>query len=105
MIQKKIKEKSKIGVTEDVLSKDDKTRIVKDNQSHATDSGSPEIQVALLTERINMLVKHFSTHQKDFGSRTGLMKMVGQRKRLLDYIKKDDVSRYEKLIQKLGLRK
>jgi len=88
-----------------VLSKEDKTRIVKDNQSHPTDSGSPEIQVALLTERINLLVKHFSGHQKDFGYRTGLMKMVGQRKRLLEHIKKDDVARYEKLIQKLGLRK
>ncbi len=88
-----------------MLSKDDKTRIIKDNQSHPTDSGSPEIQVAILTERINLLVKHFSGHKKDFGSRTGLMKMVGQRKRLLEYIKKDDVGRYEKLIQKLGLRK
>ena len=88
-----------------MFSKEDKTRIIKDNQTHGADSGSPEIQVALLTERINLLVKHFSGHQKDFGSRTGLMKMVGQRKRLLEYIKKNDVSRYEKLIQKLGLRK
>ena len=88
-----------------MLSKETKTRIIKDNQAHASDSGSPEIQVALLTERINLLVKHFSTHQKDFGSRTGLMKMVGQRKRLLDYIKKNDAARYEKLIQKLGIRK
>lgn len=88
-----------------MLSKEDKTRIIKDHQSHATDSGSPEVQVALLTERINLLVKHFSGHQKDFGSRSGLMKMVGQRKRLLEHIKKIDVVRYEKLIQKLGLRK
>ncbi len=88
-----------------MLSKEDKTRLIKENQSHATDSGSPEIQVALLTERINLLVKHFASHKKDFGSRTGLMKLVGQRKRLLEYIKKDDVGRYEKLIQKLGLRK
>jgi len=88
-----------------VLSKEDKTRIMKDNQVHATDSGSPEIQVALITERINLLVKHFSGHQKDFGSRPGLMKLVGQRKRLLVYIKKQDFARYEKLIQKLGLRK
>jgi small subunit ribosomal protein S15 len=88
-----------------VLSKEDKTRVIKDNRAHPTDSGSPEIQVALLTERINLLVKHFATHQKDFGSRMGLMKMVGQRKRLLDYIKKNDAGRYEKLIQKLGLRK
>jgi small subunit ribosomal protein S15 len=88
-----------------VFSKEDKTRIIKDNQSHATDSGSPEIQVALLTERINLLVKHFSGHQKDFGSRTGLMRLVGQRKRILEYLKKKDFARYEKLIQKLGLRK
>jgi small subunit ribosomal protein S15 len=88
-----------------VLSKEDKSRIIKDHQAHATDSGSPEIQVALLTERINLLVKHFDAHKKDFHSRTGLMKLVGQRKRLLEYIKKNDVGRYEKLIQKLGLRK
>ena len=88
-----------------MLSKEDKTRIIKDNQGHSTDSGSPDIQVALITERINLLVKHFSSHKKDFGSRSGLMKLVGQRKRLLEYIKRKDVSRYEKLIQKLGLRK
>jgi small subunit ribosomal protein S15 len=88
-----------------VLSKEEKTRIIKDNQFNSSDSGSPEVQVALLTERINLLIKHFSQHQKDFGSRTGLMKMVGQRKRLLEYLKKKDASRYEKLIQKLGLRK
>lgn len=88
-----------------MLSKEHKTKIVKDNQAHAQDSGSPEVQVALLTERINLLIKHFGTHKKDHHSRTGLMKMVGQRKRLLEYIKKKDVSRYERLIQKLGLRK
>ena len=88
-----------------MLSKEHKTKIVKENQAHAQDSGSPEIQVALLTERINLLIKHFGTHKKDHHSRTGLMKMVGQRKRLLEYIKKKDVSRYERLIQKLGLRK
>jgi small subunit ribosomal protein S15 len=88
-----------------VLRKEEKTRIVKDNQAHPTDSGSPEIQVALLTERINTLVAHFATHKKDFGSRAGLLKMVGQRKRLLEYIKKQDPARYEKLIRKLGLRK
>jgi small subunit ribosomal protein S15 len=88
-----------------VISKEQKTKIVKENQAHPTDSGSPEIQVALLTERINLLVKHFGSHKKDFHSKTGLMKQVGQRKRLLEYIKKKDVGRYEKLIQKLGLRK
>ncbi len=88
-----------------MLSKEVKTKIVKDNQAHPKDSGSPEIQIALLTERINMLIGHFSTHKKDHHSRTGLMKLVGQRKRLLEYLKKKDVSRYENLIQKLGLRK
>lgn len=88
-----------------MISKEQKTKIVKDNQAHPTDSGSPEIQVALLTERINLLVKHFGDHKKDFHSRAGLMKLVGQRKRLLEYIKKNDVSRYETLIKKLGLRK
>ncbi|MBP7707467.1 MAG: 30S ribosomal protein S15 [Candidatus Aminicenantes bacterium] len=88
-----------------MISKEHKTKIVKENQAHPTDSGSPEVQVALLTERINLLVKHFGDHKKDFHSRAGLMKLVGQRKRLLEYIKKNDVGRYEKLIQKLGLRK
>ncbi len=88
-----------------MLSKEVKTKIVKDNQAHAQDSGSPEIQIALITERINVLIKHFATHKQDHSSRSGLMKLVGQRKRLLEYIKKKDVSRYEKLIQKLGLRK
>ncbi len=71
-----------------MLSKEVKTKIVKDNQAHPTDSGSPEVQVALLTERINMLIEHFSTHKKDHHSRSGLMKLVGQRKRLLEYLKK-----------------
>ncbi|TRZ88098.1 30S ribosomal protein S15 [bacterium] len=88
-----------------MLSKEVKTKIVKDNQAHAQDSGSPEIQIALITERINVLIKHFATHKQDHSSRSGLMKLVGQRKSLLEYIKKKDVSRYEKLIQKLGLRK
>jgi small subunit ribosomal protein S15 len=88
-----------------VISKERKTKIVKDNQAHPADSGSPEIQVALLTERINLLVQHFDGHKKDFHSRAGLMKLVGQRKRLLEYIKKQDAGRYGKLIQKLGLRK
>ncbi len=88
-----------------MLTKDTKSKIVKDNQTHAADSGSPEVQIALLTERINLLIGHFQTHKQDFHSRTGLMKLVGQRKRLLEYLKKIDVSRYEKLIQKLNLRK
>ena len=88
-----------------MLSKEVKTKIVKDNQAHAQDSGSPEIQIALITERINVLIKHFATHKQDHSSRSGLMNLVGQRKRLLEYLKKKEFSRYEKLIQKLGLRK
>jgi len=88
-----------------VLTKEVKTKITQENQAHANDSGSPEVQVALLTERINLLIEHFSSHKKDFHSRAGLMKLVGRRKRLLEYIKKNDVGRYEQLIQKLNLRK
>lgn len=88
-----------------MLSKEVKTKIVKDNQAHAQDSGSPEIQIALITERINVLIKHFATHKQDHSSRSGLMKLVGQRKRLLEYLKKKEFSRYEKLIRRLGLRK
>lgn len=88
-----------------MLSKDVKTRIVEDNRTHAGDSGSPEVQIALLSERIKLLSDHLARHRKDFTSRVGLMKLVGQRKRLLAYLKREDPSRYEKLIQKLNLRK
>lgn len=88
-----------------MLTKEVKTKIVQDNQQGAADTGSPDVQIALLTERINLLIRHFAVHKKDFSSRAGLMKMVGQRKRLLEYLKKTDQARYEKLIQKLGLRK
>jgi small subunit ribosomal protein S15 len=88
-----------------VLNKEEKSKIIKDNKIHPTDNGSPEVQIAIITNRINQLTDHFSTHKKDFHSRTGLMKMVGRRKRLLEYIKKQDVKRYENLIRKLKLRK
>lgn len=86
-------------------SKEDKDKIVKDNRIHPKDTGSPEVQIALLTNRIGYLTEHFSTHKKDYHSRTGLMKLVGQRKRLLEYLKQQDVKRYESLIKKLNLRK
>ncbi len=86
-------------------SKEEKLKIIDKHKTHPTDSGSPEVQIALLTNRINYLTKHFETHKKDFHSRTGLMKLVGRRKRLLEYIKTQDVSRYESVIQKLKLRK
>ncbi len=88
-----------------MLSKEEKSKIIKENKTNPTDTGSPEVQIALLTNRINYLAKHFETHKKDFHSRTGLMKLVGRRKRLLEYLKQQDVSRYENLIQKLKLRK
>lgn len=88
-----------------MLNKEEKTNIIKDNMVHPTDTGSPEVQVALLTNRIEYLSKHFATHKKDHHSKTGLLKMVGQRKRLLSYLKKQDVKRYENLIKKLNLRK
>lgn len=72
---------------------------------HETDTGSPEVQVALLSARITDLTEHFKTHKKDHHSRRGLLKLVGQRRRMLDYLKNKDVERYRKLIQRLGLRK
>jgi small subunit ribosomal protein S15 len=79
--------------------------VVKANARGATDTGSPEVQVALLTARINELAPHFKTHAKDHHGRRGLLKMVNQRKRLLSYLKDKDADRYTALIQKLGLRK
>jgi len=88
-----------------VLSKELKTKTIEGNRVTSADSGSPEVQIALLSERIKLLSSHLGSHKKDFTSRVGLMKLVGQRKRLLAYLKKEDQSRYEKLIQKLSLRK
>jgi small subunit ribosomal protein S15 len=88
-----------------VLSKERKTKIVEDHRLNPEDTGSPEVQIALLSERINFLTNHFVAHKKDFTSRVGLMRLVGQRKRLLAYLKKEDTSRYGQLIQKLNLRK
>jgi small subunit ribosomal protein S15 len=88
-----------------VQTKEVKEKIIKDNRTHPTDTGSPEVQISLITDRINYLTEHFSTHKKYYQSRTGLMKLVGQRKRLLEYLKKEDIKRYEALIKKLNLRK
>ena len=73
--------------------------------THESDTGSPEVQVAILSERINYLTEHFKTHAKDHHSRRGLLKLVGQRRRLLDYLKQKDAERYAELIRKLGIRK
>jgi len=88
-----------------VLSKEHKTKIMESHRHKPEDTGSPEVQIALLSERIRLLTEHLITHKKDFTSRVGLMKLVGKRKRLLAYLKREDAARYEKLIQKLNLRK
>ena len=88
-----------------MLTKEAKSDIIGDNKLHAKDSGSPEVQVALITSRINYLSEHFKTHENDHHSKRGLLKLVGRRKRLLAYLKKQDQQRYEKLIKKLKLRK
>ncbi len=82
-----------------------KQEIIEKFKRHEGDTGSPEVQIALLTERINYLTDHFKTHKKDHHSRRGLLKMVGQRRRLLDYLIKQDVERYRTIIQELGLRR
>jgi len=88
-----------------VLSKELKSKIMGENRLQANDTGSPEVQTALLSERINFLSGHLATHKKDFTSRVGLMRLVGKRKRLLSYLKREDTARYEQLIKKLSLRK
>jgi len=82
-----------------------KKETIEKFRKNETDTGSPEVQVALLTERINQLTEHFKVHAKDHHSRRGLLKMVGQRRRLLTYLKKKDIGRYRGLIQSLGLRR
>ena len=79
--------------------------IVQANRRHETDTGSPEVQVALLTNRISYLTEHFKVHRKDHHSRRGLLKLVGQRRRLLDYLKRQDFQSYKGLIERLGIRK
>jgi small subunit ribosomal protein S15 len=88
-----------------MISKEQKTKVITGYKTHASDTGSSEVQVALLSERINTLGEHFKTHAKDHHSRRGLMKLVGRRRRLLDYLKDHDVKRYRGLIEKLGIRK
>lgn len=87
------------------LLKEKKSSIIGEHQIHEGDTGSPEVQVALLTHRINQLTDHLKLHRKDHHSRRGLLKMVGQRKRLLDYLRSKHMGRYKTIISKLGLRK
>ncbi len=88
-----------------MMLKDQKTSIIENNRTHATDTGSPEVQVAILTERINQLTEHLKNHKQDNHSRRGLYKMIGKRRSLLEYLQKKDIERYRALIAKLGLRK
>ncbi len=87
------------------LTKEKKEMLVKEYQMHDKDTGSPEIQIALLTERINQLTEHLKKKTKDFSSRRGLLKLVGKRRRLLDYLKDTDLDGYRKIIDQLSLRK
>jgi small subunit ribosomal protein S15 len=88
-----------------MITKDQKSEVIKSNRTHETDTGSPEVQIAILTERITQLTEHLKQHQKDNHSRLGLLKMVGKRRRLLDYLAKKDIERYRAIIAKLGIRK
>jgi len=82
-----------------------KSALIKENATKANDTGSPEVQIAILTERINHLTEHFRIHKKDNHSRRGLLKMVSQRRQLLDYVKRKNVQRYQNIIEKLGIRR
>ncbi|WP_029898399.1 30S ribosomal protein S15 [Desulfohalovibrio reitneri] len=88
-----------------VMNAEDKQKIIEEFAKHEGDTGSPEVQVALLTNRISYLTEHFKVHKQDYHSRNGLLKLVGQRRKLLNYLKKKDVQRYRDLIARLGLRK
>ena len=87
------------------LNKEAKGTIINQYRIHTSDTGSPEVQIAILSERITYLTEHFKTHQKDHASRRGLLKIVGKRRRLLDYLRQSDVGRYQDVIGKLGIRK
>ncbi|MEG2295853.1 MAG: 30S ribosomal protein S15 [Oscillospiraceae bacterium] len=88
-----------------MLLKEEKTLVIEQNKTHENDTGSPEVQVAILTKRINDLTGHLKIHKKDHHSRRGLLKMVGHRRNLLNYLMKKDIERYRATIAKLGLRK
>ena len=95
------------GIGDWILSttKQEKTNLISEYRTHEGDTGSPEVQIALLSNRITYLTEHFKTHAKDHHSRRGLLKLVGRRRRLLDYLKKTDLERYRTIIDKLGIRK
>lgn len=88
-----------------MITKEEKTKIIEEYKMHEGDTGSPEVQIAILTHRINTLTEHLKTNKKDHHSRRGLLKMVGHRRNLLGYLQKKDIERYRAIIDKLGLRK
>lgn len=88
-----------------MIRKEQKAAVIEANRTHETDTGSPEVQIAILTERIAMLTEHLKEHKHDNHSRRGLFKMVGQRRSMLNYLKKKDIERYREIVKKLGLRK
>lgn len=88
-----------------MLLKEEKTAVIEAHRTHENDTGSPEVQIAILTKRINDLTEHLKTHKKDHHSRRGLLKMVGHRRNLLNYLAKKDIERYRAVVAKLGLRK
>jgi len=88
-----------------MITKDQKRAVIESNRRHETDTGSPEVQIAILTERIAQLTEHLKAHPKDNHSRRGLLKMVGKRRKLLDYLMRKDIERYRACIAKLGIRK
>ena len=93
------------GFVQKMLAKQEKETIIRDFETHEGDTGSPDVQIALLTRKINDLTDHLKTHRKDHASRRGLLKMVGTRSALLKYVSKKDVKRYQQIISRLGLRK
>ena len=88
-----------------MMRKEEKTAVIEANRLHETDTGSPEVQIAVLTKRIADLTEHLKEHKKDNHSRRGLCKMVGRRRNLLNYLKKNDIERYRAIVEKLGIRK
>ena len=86
------------------MNKAKKVKLIEEHRYHEMDTGSPEVQIALLTERINELTEHLKTHKKDFSTRRGLLKMVGKRRRLLDYLRESDVKSYREIVEELNLR-
>ena len=88
-----------------MITKEQKTAVIEQNRTHDTDTGSPEVQIAILSERINQLTDHLKVHKKDNHSRLGLYKIIGKRRRLLDYLKEKDIQRYRECIAKLSIRK